>query len=174
MTQDAVNQVEQIIEAAAATGGKSISFWDLYLKGGSLMWVLLVLSFIAVWIFVERWRAIRKASKIDENFMEQIKQYVYTGQMNYATDLCKMTQSPVARLIGKGLERVGRPMSDVQAAVENEGNLEVAKLERGLPMLGTIAGGAPMIGFLGTVVGMVQAFYKMSEAGGNIDISNLS
>lgn len=177
MLQDAAQQsAEQITAAASATSNTvpGISLWDLYLSGGSLMWVLLALSVISVWIFAERWWAIRKASKIDRHFMDQIKQYVHGGQINYALDLCRMTDTPVARMIEKGLERIGRPLGDVQTAVENVGNLEVAKLERGLPMLATAAGGAPMIGFLGTVVGMVQAFYNMSQAGNNIDISLLS
>ncbi|MDR1897858.1 MAG: MotA/TolQ/ExbB proton channel family protein [Prevotellaceae bacterium] len=139
-----------------------------------MMWVLLALSFIAIWIFVERLMAIYKASKIDDRFMDQIKQYVHSGQINYAIDLCRMTESPIARLIEKGLERIGRPLSDVQTAVENMGNLEVSRLERGLPMLATVSGGAPMIGFLGTVVGMIKAFYNMAVAGSSIDIALLS
>jgi len=166
-----VEGVEAPVEQATSTG---ISLLELFFMGGWLMWVLLGLSIIAIWIFVERLWAIRKANKIDSRFMDQIKQYVHSGQINYAIDLCHMTESPVARLIEKGLERIGRPLTDVQAAVENMGNLEVAKLERGLPMLATISGGAPMIGFLGTVAGMIQAFYNMSAAGNNIDITLLS
>jgi len=168
--------VEQLLETAtqASKTEMSIKFIDLFLAGGWLMWVLLGLSMIAIWIFVERLMAIRKASLIDDRFMDQIKQYVHSGQINYAIDLCRMTESPVARLIEKGLERIGRPLTDVQTAVENMGNLEVAKLERGLPMLATVSGGAPMIGFLGTVAGMIQAFFNMAEAGNNIDISLLS
>jgi biopolymer transport protein ExbB len=153
---------------------QGISFLDLFLAGGWLMWVLLALSFIAIWIFVERLLAIRKASRIDDRFMGQIKDYVHSGQISFAIDLCRMTESPIARLIEKGLERIGRPLGDVQTAVENMGNLEVAKLERGLPMLATVAGGAPMIGFLGTVAGMIQAFYNMASAGNNIDVGLLS
>jgi biopolymer transport protein ExbB len=177
MIQEGTQSVEKIVgETMSETPAmeKGISLWELFLNGGMLMWVLLALSVIAVWIFAERWWAIRKATKIDKNFMEQIRQYVHSGQINYAHDLCRMTESPVARLIEKGIERIGRPLSDVQTAVENVGNLEVARLERGLPMLATVAGGAPMIGFLGTVVGMVQAFYNMSQAGNNIEISMLS
>lgn len=177
MIQEETQSIEQLVAetgSATPTVEKGLSLWDLFLGGGALMWVLLVLSVIAVWIFAERWWAIRKASKIDKHFMDQIKQYVYSGQINYAMDLCRMTESPVASLIEKGLERIGRPLSDVQTAVENVGNLEVAKLERGMPMLATVAGGAPMIGFLGTVIGMVQAFYNMSQAGNNIEISMLS
>jgi biopolymer transport protein ExbB len=158
----------------AARTEQGISFLELFFAGGWLMWVLLALSFIAMWIFVERLLAIRRASRIDNRFMEQIKGYVHSGQISFAIDLCRMTESPIARLIEKGLERIGRPLSDVQTAVENMGNLEVAKLERGLPMLATVAGGAPMIGFLGTVAGMIQAFYNMASAGNNIDVGLLS
>jgi biopolymer transport protein ExbB len=179
MVQEEITSVEQIAgdvgtDVVTAKTEMGISFLELFLAGGWLMWILLALSFIAVWIFVERLLAIRKASKIDNRFMDQIKQYVHSGQINYAIDLCRMTESPIARLIEKGLERIGRPLNDVQTAVENMGNLEVAKLERGLPMLATVAGGAPMIGFLGTVAGMIQAFYNMAEAGNNIDVGLLS
>jgi biopolymer transport protein ExbB len=162
------------VASQAARTEQGLSFLDLFFAGGWLMWVLLALSFIAMWIFVERLLAIHKASRIDNRFMDQIKQYVHSGQINYAIDLCRMTDSPIALLIEKGLERIGRPLSDVQTAVENMGNLEVAKLERGLPMLATVAGGAPMIGFLGTVAGMIQAFYNMANAGNNIDVGLLS
>lgn len=183
MTQNAV--IQSVEEIAAGAGSSSVatstphteigmSFIDLFLSGGSLMWVLLALSIVSVWIFAERWWTIRKVSNIDKLFMDQIKQYVHSGQINYALDLCRMTKNPIARLIEKGIERIGRPLSDVQTAVENVGNLEVAKLERGLPMLATVSGGAPMIGFLGTVVGMVEAFYNMAQAGNNIDITLLS
>jgi biopolymer transport protein ExbB len=168
-------QPDSVVSNGLESGTKmEISFLELFWSGGWLMWVLLGLSFVAVWIFVERLLAIIKASQADNRFMDQIKQYVHSGQINYAIDLCRMTESPIARLIEKGLERIGRPLSDVQTAVENMGNLEVARLERGLPMLATVAGGAPMIGFLGTVAGMIQAFYNMSEAGNNIDVSLLS
>lgn len=91
-----------------------------------------------------------------------------------AINLCQAQETPIARLIEKGVERIGRPLNDIQTAVENMGNLEVSKLEKGLPMLATIAGGAPMLGFLGTVIGMIQAFYNMSQAGSNVDITLLS
>jgi biopolymer transport protein ExbB len=175
MIQD-LKSVDSLMAPVTEVGGTEVSlrFLDLFIKGGALMWVLLGLSLVAVWIFVERILAIIKASNTDNRFMDQIKQYVHSGQIDYAIDLCRMTESPIARLIEKGLERIGRPLSDVQTAVENMGNLEVAKLERGLPMLATVSGGAPMIGFLGTVAGMIQAFYNMSEAGNNIDVSMLS
>lgn len=138
------------------------------------MWVLLVLGALTVYIFVERFIAIRKASKIDQNFMNRIRDFIYEGKMASAVDLCKSTDTPIARMIDKGIERIGRPMTDVQNAIENVANLEVSKLENGLPALATISGGAPMIGFLGTVIGLVQAFMNMSMAGGVVDMSILS
>lgn len=153
---------------------KTMGFGELFLAGGLLMWVLLVLGALTVYIFVERFIAIRKASKIDQNFMNRIRDFIYEGKMASAVDLCKSTDTPIARMIDKGIERIGRPMTDVQNAIENVANLEVSKLENGLPALATISGGAPMIGFLGTVIGLVQAFMNMSMAGGVVDMSILS
>ena len=157
----------QAAGAAVAEQPKTMGFGELFLAGGWLMWVLLVLGALAIYIFVERFIAIRKASKIDQNFINE-------GRMEAAVDLCKSTDTPIARMIDKGIERIGRPMTDVQNAIENVANLEVSKLENGLPALATISGGAPMIGFLGTVIGLVQAFMNMSMAGGVVDMSILS
>lgn len=143
-------------------------------KGGWLMLILLLLSIVAIYIFGSKWWLIHKAGKIDKNFMKNIHELIHEGKINSAVELCRKYDSPIARLVEKGIERIGRPLSDIQAAVENMGNVEVARLEKGLPMLATIAGGAPMIGFLGTVMGMVQAFFNMSQAGNNIDITLLS
>jgi biopolymer transport protein ExbB len=143
-------------------------------KGGWLMLVLLGLSIAAIYIFGQKWWALRKASNIDKNFMNEIRNLIHEGKINAAIELCKNDNSPIARLVEKGIERIGRPLSDIQAAVENTGNVEVAKLEKNLPILATISGGAPMIGFLGTVAGMIQAFFNMSQAGNNIDITLLS
>lgn len=160
--------------AITAEEPKTISFGELFLSGGWLMWVLLVLGALAVYIFVERFIAIRKASKIDINFMNRIRDFIYEGRMDAATSLCKSTDSPIARMIYKGIERIGRPMTDVQNAIENVANLEISKLENGLPALASISGGAPMIGFLGTVIGLVQAFMSMASAGGAVDMSILA
>lgn len=138
------------------------------------MIVLLILSIIAIYIFGSRWWAIRKASKIDPYFMRNIHDNIHEGKIRSALELCRNSDSPIARLIEKGIERIGRPLNDIQTAVENTGNVEVARLEKGLPMLATISGGAPMIGFLGTVIGMIQAFFNMSQAGNNLDITLLS
>lgn len=155
-------------------GELSFSLFEMAAKGGWLMIVLAILSVVAIYIFGERWWAIKHAGKIDKNFMKDINDYILDGKIKSAVSLCKKSDTPIARMIEKGIERSGRPLSDIQAAVENVGNVEVAKLEKGLPFLATIAGGAPMIGFLGTVIGMVQAFFNMSQAGNNIDITLLS
>ncbi len=138
------------------------------------MLVLLALSIIAIYIFGKKWWMLNRASQIDKNFMNDIRDYIHSGKVKSAITLCGKYDSPAARLVEKGLERIGRPLSDIQTAVENMGNVEVARLEKGLPTLATIAGGAPMIGFLGTVLGMVQAFFNMANAGNNIDITLLS
>lgn len=138
------------------------------------MLVLLALSIIAIYVFGKKWWMIRKASTVDRNFMRNINELIHDGKIKSATDLCQRYDTPIARLVEKGIERIGRPLQDIQTAVENTGNVEVARLEKGLPMLATIAGGAPMIGFLGTVMGMIQAFFNMANAGNNIDITLLS
>lgn len=143
-------------------------------KGGPLMIVLLALSIIALFIFGKKWWMIRQAGMIDRNFMMDIKDYISEGKVSSARTLCTKYDAPVARMVEAGIGRLGKPLSDIQSAIENVGNVEIARLEKGLPYLATIAGGAPMIGFLGTVVGMVQAFFNMSKAGANIDISLLS
>jgi biopolymer transport protein ExbB len=147
---------------------------DLACKGGWLMIVLLLLSVIAIYIFGSKWWMIHKASKVDRNFIKNIRALIHDGKTKSAVELCRKYDTPTARLVEKGIERIGRPLEDIQAAVENMGNVEVARLEKGLPMLATIAGGAPMIGFLGTVTGMIQAFFEMANAGNNIDITLLS
>ena len=153
----------------------SISFWDLFLSGGWLMWVLVALAAVMIFIFVERFIAIRKATRIDKNFMNRIRDYILEGNIAAATDLCRRTDSPIARMVEKGIERIGRPMGDIQTAIENVANVEVAKMESGLPWLASISGGAPMIGFLGTVVGMVQVFIDMSaNQTGGIELAQLS
>lgn len=159
---------------AQSTGQESMNLIDMAIKGGWLMIPILLLSVIAVYIFVERYIAIRKASETDTNFMNRIREYIYEGKIDAALALCKSKNTPVARMIEKGIQRIGRPLEDVNTAIENVGNLEVSKLEDTLPTLAAAAGGAPMLGFLGTVVGMIQAFYDMSMAGSNIDITLLS
>lgn len=147
---------------------------EMATKGGWLMLVLLALSIIAIYLFGKKWWMIHQAGKIDSNFMRDIRDYIHEGKLKSAQALCDKYDSPVARLVEKGISRIGRPLSDIQTAIENTGNTEVARLEKGLPILATIAGGAPMIGFLGTVTGMIRAFFNMSTAGSNIDISLLA
>ena len=165
-TATTVNAVEQT--------EKTLSYLDLATKGGWLMIVLLVLSIIAIYIFGSKWWMISKASKVNKNFIKNIRVLIHDGKTKSAIELCRKYDNPTARLIEKGIERIGRPLEDIQAAVENMGNVEIARLEKGLPMLATIAGGAPMIGFLGTVTGMITAFFEMANAGNNIDITLLS
>ena len=135
---------------------------------------LLLLCMLAVYIFIERLLVIRKASVKDPTFMDKIKDYINEGKIDAALNLCRNNDTPYARMIEKGIMRLGRPMNDVMVAIENVGNLEVAKLEKGLSLLATTAGGGPMIGFLGTVVGMIQAFFNMANAGNNVDVSLLA
>lgn len=153
---------------------QSYSLIEMATKGGWLMIVLAALSVIAIYIFGKKWWMIYKASKVDKNFMRDIRDYIHEGKTKSAMTLCEKYDSPIARLVEKGIERIGRPLSDIQTAMENTGNVEIARLERGLPGLATISGGAPMIGFLGTVLGMVEAFFNMANAGNNVDISLLS
>ena len=151
-----------------------LNLWDLACKGGIIMIPLLLLSLLSIYIFVERLQVIRRAAREDNSFMERIKDYIHEGNIDSALKLCKKTNTPYARLIAKGISRLGRPMNDVLVAIENVGNIEIAKLEKGFPWLATTAAGAPMIGFLGTVTGMVRAFYNMASADNNADISTLS
>lgn len=162
------------VKPAGTQGGISLDFIDLAIKGGPIMIPILLLSIIGVYIFVDRFIAIKKAGKFDGSLMEKVKQYITSGKIEAAVDLCKSNSNPASRMLEKGISRIGRPLNDVNAAIENVGNLEISKLEKGLPILASVAGGAPMLGFLGTVTGMVRAFYDMSTAGNNIDITLLS
>ena len=172
----AVDTVAQAPEAAAPIQPTvmSESLWSMFNMGGPLMWVLLALSILAIYLIGRKWWVINNASKIDPHFMQDIRDYMGDGKTKSAITLCQKYDNPVARMIETGIRRLGRPTADIQSAIENIGNVEVARLEKGLPLLATIAGGAPMIGFLGTVMGMVQAFFNMSKAGNNIDITLLS
>ena len=151
-----------------------INVIDLAFKGGWIMVVLLLLSLMAGYIFIQRLLVIRRAGKEDQNFMNRIKDYIHEGKVDSALNLCRSTNTPSARMIEKGITRLGRPMNDVLVAIENVGNLEIAKLEKGFPLIATTAAGAPMLGFLGTVTGMVRACFDMANAGTNVDVSLLS
>ncbi len=168
----------QIVTAETSSiqtaGTREETFLSIAMKGGWVMIPILALSIIAVYIFVERYFAIKKAQKVDINFMNRIRDYIMDGKIDAAKNLCETTDNPVAHMIHKGISRIGRPLNDVNAAIENVGRLEVYKLEQGLPTLASCAGGAPMIGFFGTVIGMIQSFMEMSSAGNNINVSLLS
>lgn len=151
-----------------------MSLWDLCLQGGWTMLPLAALLLLCVYVFAERCVVIGRASKEDENFMQRIGGYIHEGEVESALNLCHKTDTPYARLIAKGISRIGRPMNDVLVAIENTGNLEIATLSRGLPWLATTAAGAPMLGFLGTVIGMVQAFYAIAQAGNAATIDSFA
>ena len=151
-----------------------LTLLDLAMKGGWVMIPIILLSIIAAYIFIERYYIIKRASREDQNFMNRIKDYIHDGKIEAALALCKSTDSPSARMIEKGINRLGRPLSDINTAIENVGKLEISKLEKGFPTLATITGAEPMLGFLGTVIGMVRSFYTMSQAGNNIEVSMMS
>ncbi|MCM1317748.1 MAG: MotA/TolQ/ExbB proton channel family protein [Bacteroides sp.] len=151
-----------------------ISVWELCLEGGWIMIPLALLALISIYILIERSIVIYRASKLDDSFMKRISDHIHEGEIDAAVRLCKNTKSPYARLILKGINRIGRPMNDVLVAIENTGNLEVAALSKGLPWLATTAAGAPMIGFLGTVIGMVQAFFAIASAGNAASIGDFA
>lgn len=167
---------DTISTAAAATAPvvKDLSVWELTQAGGWLMIPLALLAVVSIYIFFERLMAIRAAGKEDKTFMERIKNYIHNGEVQQALQLCQESNTPSARMIEKGVSRIGRPMNDVLVAIENVGNMEIAKLEKGFTWLATTAAGAPMIGFLGTVTGMVRAFFQLAEAGANSNVSLLA
>ena len=156
------------------SGTEEMNLWSMAVKGGWIMIILGLMSLLCFYILFERNYVIRKAGKEDPQFMDKIKDYILAGEIKAAVSYCRNVNTPSARMIEKGISRLGRPVNDVQAAIENVGNFEVAKLEKGMTIMATIAGGAPMLGFLGTVTGMVKAFWQMANAGNNIDITLLS
>lgn len=160
--------------AATAAKAETVGLGSLILAGGWLMIPLAILSAISIFIFFERWSQIRKATEPDNKFLNKVRDLIYDGKVEQAIAACRNRRTPIARMIEKGITMLGRPSSEIHSAIENVGNLEVSRLENGLPFLATTAGGAPMIGFLGTVIGMVQAFMNMSQAGGTVDMSLLS
>lgn len=167
-----VNDIPAIETVAETPAVKDLSVWELCLEGGWVMIPLALLAVIAIYVFIERAIVIRRAAQEDVTFMQRIRDYIHEGEIESAQNLCRQTNTPYSRLIDKGISRIGRPMNDVLVAIENTGNIEVANLGKGLPWLATTAAGAPMIGFLGTVIGMVQAFYNLASAGSgaNIDV----
>ena len=195
MTQQAADTLQQAVDSAAqvvtdsvaaiaaATAPaaeaaepvvKELSVWDLTMAGGWLMIPLALLAIVSIYIFFERLFAINRANRQDRSFMDRIKEYIHRGEVDQALKLCQDTNTPYSRMIEKGVTRIGRPMNDVLVAIENVGNMEVAKLEKGFNWLATTAAGAPMIGFLGTVIGMVEAFFQLASAGNNSNVTILA
>ena len=174
ITPDAAPIATDSIAAVATQKTAELSVWDLCLEGGFIMIPLLILSVVCIYILIERAIVIRDASREDSTFMKRIKDYIHEGEIESAMNLCKKNNSPYSRLIAKGISRIGRPMNDVLVAIEDTGNLEIATLGKGLPWLATTAAGAPMLGFLGTVMGMVDAFYNLASAGSSANIDVLA
>lgn len=161
--------------AAEVIEQEPINLWTMAQYGGWIMIVLAALLALGVYLFIERLVVLHKAQKEDKSFMDRIKDYIHEGKIDSAINLCHQNDTPSSRMVEKGITRIGRPMSDVMVAIENVGNLEVAKLEKNLVILATVASGAPMIGFLGTVMGMVNVFYNMAGSNsGVIELSALS
>lgn len=157
---------------------KTLSIIELITTGGTagiiIIALLLVLFVVALYIYFERILAIKEASKVDANFMNQIKDYVSDGKIDSAQNLCSQANSPVSRLISKGISRIGKPLDDINTAIENAGRLEIYSLEKNVSVLATISGAAPMIGFLGTVIGMILSIFEIANSGGSIDIKTLA
>lgn len=170
-----INETAKTLTAAGIEKHEiTLPIIDLVMKGGWIMAILGLLSLLAVYIFIERYLVIGKASREDKNFMNNIRNFILDGKLDAAKDLCITNNSPIGQMIHKGISRLGKPLNDINAAIENVGKLEVSRLEKNLAGLATIAGAAPMLGFLGTVIGMIRAFYDMSMAGNNINIELLS
>ena len=160
------------------TNTDNLSVLDLFFQGGLagqiIILFLFLLSIITIYLFVERYFTIKKALQKDDYFFNSIKDFLYDGKYSSAIDLCQNTDTPIARILEKGIVRIEKSLEDISASINNVGKLELSKLENNLAILGTISGSAPMIGFLGTVIGMVLAFYEMASSGGQIDIEMLS
>jgi biopolymer transport protein ExbB len=159
-----INDAPVNVPTAAPVKEVSMSYLDLVMKGGWLMLPIALLSVAAVYIFVERYIAIKKAAKIDTNFIDRIRDYIHEGKIEAAVNLCQSTSNPVARMIEKGIHKIGRPLKDIEDAIEVVGRFEVYNLERNLTILGVIAGIAPMFGFIGTIAGVIKIFYNISLA----------
>jgi len=165
----------QTVAPEPAPVAEGMNLWTMATYGGPIMIVLAIILALAVYMFIERVVTLKHALQEDNSFMNRIKDYIYDGKIEAARKLCKETDSPTSRMVEKGISRLGRPMNDVLVAIENVGNLEIANLEKGLVIMASIAGGAPMLGFLGTVTGMVTTFYNMSlNNTGTIQLQDLS
>lgn len=177
-TTKKAKQTAEALENLLEDQEKTLSIYELVVNGGIgsiiIISVLLILLAVALYIYFERLFAIKSASKIDKNFMNQIRDNVSSGKLDAAKMLCSQTDSPVARLTEKGISRIGKPLEDINKAIENAGTLEVYKLEKNVSILATVAGAAPMIGFLGTVIGMILAFHEMATSGGQAEMGSLA
>ena len=169
-----IQETAQSLVGIEGEGEITLPIVDLVMRGGWIMGIIGLLSIITFYIFIERYFVIGRASKEDKNFINNIRTYIHDGKLESARALCVSNNSPIGRMIDKGLSRIGKPLNDINAAIENIGKLEISKLEKNVAGLATIAGAAPMLGFLGTVIGMIRAFYDMSMAGNNINIELLS
>lgn len=174
LLQNVVNSSADSLAASVAGNDMPVSYLDLAIKGGWVMIPIGLLSIIAIYVFIERFMTIRNAEKIDQNFMNRIKDYIHDGKVDSALALCQSTANPLARMMEKGVSRIGRPLNDINTAIQNIGQVEIYKLEKGLAILASCAGGAPMLGFFGTVLGMVKTFMDMANAGNSLDITVLS
>jgi biopolymer transport protein ExbB len=169
-----VNQVLTVLPTVVKPAAASLSAIDLAMKGGPVMIPIALLFILGIYIFIDRYIRIIRASKEDADFMNNIRDFMHNNRLDSALSICQNNNTPIARMVEKGLQRIGRPLNDINAAVENIGSIEVGKLEKNISLLATIAGAAPMLGFLGTVLGFVDTFYEMSSAGSNLDIQTLS
>jgi biopolymer transport protein ExbB len=178
-----LTQIEQtareVLEQQAATPAEpvieTISIWQLIVDGGwYIMGPMGIMSIMAFYIIIERSLAIRRALKEDKDFMNKIKDYIHEGKIDSARNLCAQSTSPISRMLDKGISRIGKPLKDIEVSIENAGKLEIYQLEKGLSVLATIAGAAPMLGFLGTVIGMIATFHTMKISGAGVEISALS
>ncbi len=178
LLQTITQEGAEVLTDAAQPVEKSLSIIELISSGGIAGQVIIALLFLmlvgAIYIYFERLFAIKAASKVDSNFMNQIKDHVSHGKIDSAQILCAQVNSPVSRLIGKGISRIGKPLADINTAIENAGRLEVYGLEKNVSILATISGAAPMIGFLGTVIGMILSIFEIANSGGQIDIKLLA
>lgn len=171
--QATTNLAQTVTTAAPAQ--TEMNLWEMFQYGGPIMYVLVIMFALAVYLFIERAVTLKQASKEDNTFMNRIKDYIHDGKIDSALKLCRDTNTPTARMVEKGISRLGRPMSDVLIAIENVGNLEIANLEKGLVIIASVSGGAPMLGFLGTVTGMLMTFYNMTQkSGGTVQLGDLS
>lgn len=176
---NAVDTARQMLEQAAAVPATptetTLSVWELIKMGGwYIMGPLGLMSIVAVYIIIERSMALRRALRDDKDFMARLRDYISDGKLDSARNLCGTTNTPVSRMLEKGISRIGKPLKDIEVSIENQGKLEVYQLEAGLPVLATVSGAAPMLGFLGTVVGMVVTFHVMEVSGAGVELSQLS